>query len=145
MPSEPWPHGSGSAEKKTEKRKIASVLGAQEESLQTWSWMRKCSVKRTRQTSSHCKCLPHFNHACMLSHFSHVQFLVTPWTVAHQASLWVGFPRQEHRRGLSGLPPRDLSHLGAEPSSLMYPALETDPLTLASLGKPLHTVSRALF
>ena len=31
----------------------------------------------------------------MLSHFSHVQLFVTPWTVAHQAPLSMGFSRQE--------------------------------------------------
>ena len=31
----------------------------------------------------------------MLSHFSHVQLFVTPWTAAHQATLCMGFSRQE--------------------------------------------------
>ena len=31
---------------------------------------------------------------------SHVQLLATPWTAAHQASLSMGFPRQEYRSGL---------------------------------------------
>ena len=30
----------------------------------------------------------------------HVQLLVTPWTVAHQAPLTMGFPREEYWRGL---------------------------------------------
>ena len=30
-----------------------------------------------------------------------VQLFVTPWTVAHQASLSMGFPRQEYWSGLS--------------------------------------------
>ena len=30
----------------------------------------------------------------------HVQLLVTPWTVAHQAPLTMGFPRQEYWSGL---------------------------------------------
>ena len=37
----------------------------------------------------------------LLSCFSHVRFFVTLWTVAHQASLSMGFSRQE---GWSGLP-----------------------------------------
>ena len=37
----------------------------------------------------------------MLSHFSRVRLCVTPYTAAHQASLSLGFSRQEH---LSGLP-----------------------------------------
>jgi len=32
---------------------------------------------------------------CMLSHFSHVRLFVTPWTVAHQAPLSMGFSWQE--------------------------------------------------
>ena len=32
---------------------------------------------------------------CVLSHFSRVQLFATPWTVAHQATLSMGFSRQE--------------------------------------------------
>ena len=32
------------------------------------------------------------HHARVLSRFSHVQLFVTPWTVAHQAALSMGFP-----------------------------------------------------
>ena len=32
--------------------------------------------------------------ACVLSHFSHVQLFVTPWTVACLAPLSMGFSRQ---------------------------------------------------
>ena len=34
--------------------------------------------------------------ACVLSHFSCVQLFATPWTVAHQAPLSMGFSRQEY-------------------------------------------------
>ena len=37
-------------------------------------------------------------HACLLSH---VQLVVTPWTVAHQAALSMGFSRQEYWSGLA--------------------------------------------
>ena len=33
---------------------------------------------------------------CMLSCFSHVRLFATPWTVAHQAPLSMGFSRQEY-------------------------------------------------
>ena len=33
---------------------------------------------------------------CMLNCFSHVQLIATPWTIAHQASLSMGFSRQEN-------------------------------------------------
>ena len=37
---------------------------------------------------------------CMLSHFSRVRLFTIPWTVAHQAPLSLGFPRQEYWSGL---------------------------------------------
>ena len=36
----------------------------------------------------------------MLSHFSHVQLFVTPWTVAHQTPLSMGFSMQEYWSGV---------------------------------------------
>jgi len=36
----------------------------------------------------------------LLSHFSHVRLLVTPWTAAHQASQSMGFSRQEYWSGV---------------------------------------------
>ena len=35
-------------------------------------------------------------HTCALSRFSRVRFFVTPWTVARQTLLSMGFPRQEY-------------------------------------------------
>ena len=48
---------------------------------------------------------------------SHVQLFETPWTVAHQAPLSMGFSRQEYWSGLSCLLPGDLPHPGIEPAS----------------------------
>ena len=42
----------------------------------------------------------------MLSHFSHVQLVVTPRTVAHQAPLSMWFSKKEYWSGLSRLPPK---------------------------------------
>ena len=39
---------------------------------------------------------------------SRVQLLAIPWTLAHQAHLSVGFPRQEYSNGLPFPPPGDL-------------------------------------
>ena len=47
----------------------------------------------------------------------------TPWTVARQAPLFMGFSRQEHWSGLLCPPPGDLPYLGIEPMSLTSPAL----------------------
>ena len=48
---------------------------------------------------------------------------VTPWTVAHQAPLSMGFSREEYWNGLSWLPSRDLPIPEVKPTSLTYPAL----------------------
>ena len=59
----------------------------------------------------------------MLSCFSCVRFFVTPWTVAHQAPLSMGFSRQEYWSGLPCSPPADLPNPGIEPESLASPTL----------------------
>ena len=60
---------------------------------------------------------------CVPSCFSHVQLFVTPWTVAHQAPLSIGFSRQEYQSGLPFPPPGDLPNPGIKPRSLISPAL----------------------
>ena len=45
---------------------------------------------------------------CVYYSFNHVQLLATPWMVAHQAPLSMGFPRQEYWSGLQFPPPEDL-------------------------------------
>ena len=48
---------------------------------------------------------------------SHVWLFVTPLTVARQAPLVMGCPRQEYWSGLSPPSPGDLSDPGIEPTS----------------------------
>ena len=60
---------------------------------------------------------------CMLSRFSRVRFFVTPWTVAHQALLSMGFSRQDYWSGLPCPPPGDLPDPGIELASLVAPTL----------------------
>ena len=50
--------------------------------------------------------------ACMLSCFSHVWLFATPWTVARQAPLFMGFSRQEYWSGLPCPSPGDLPDPG---------------------------------
>ena len=57
---------------------------------------------------------------------SRVRLFATPWTVAHQAPLSMGFSRQEYCSGLSFPSPGDLPDPGIKPRS---PALEADALT----------------
>ena len=57
--------------------------------------------------------------ACTLSHFSSIQLSATPWTVAHQAPLSMGFSRQEYWSGLPCPPSGDLPDSGIKLASLM--------------------------
>jgi len=66
---------------------------------------------------------------------SHVRLLVTPWTVAYQASLSMGFSRQEYWSGLPFPSPGDLPDPGIEPRS---PALQADVLPSEPPGKPQY-------
>ena len=59
--------------------------------------------------------------------------LITPWTVAHQAPLSMGFSRQEYWSGLSCPPPEDLSNPRVNPR---FPTLQADSLPSKSPGKP---------
>ena len=53
----------------------------------------------------------------------------TPWTVALQGPLSMGFPRQEYWSGLPFPPPGDLADPGIEPASPVSPALQADSLS----------------
>ena len=48
---------------------------------------------------------------------SHVWFFATPWTIAGQAPLSMGFPRQKYWSGLLFPSPGDLPNLGVKPTS----------------------------
>ena len=67
--------------------------------------------------------------------FSHVQVFATPWTVARQAPLSMGFFRQEYWSGLPSPPPGDLPDQGIKPTSLTSPALTVNSLPVESPGK----------
>ena len=54
---------------------------------------------------------------------SRVRLFATPWTVARQAPLSMGFSRQEYWSGLPFPPPEDLPDPGIEPVSPVSPAL----------------------
>ena len=75
--------------------------------------------------------------ACTLSRFSHVQLFETPWTIARQAPLTMGFSRQEYWSGLPSPPPGDLPHVGIKPTSPASPALQADSLPLSHQRSPL--------
>ena len=71
----------------------------------------------------------------VVSHFSHVQLFVTPWTVARQAHLSMGFSRQEYWSGWPCPPPGDLPDAGIKPvSSLLH--WQAGSLSLVPPWKP---------
>ena len=73
---------------------------------------------------------------CAVGSFSHVRLFATPGTVAHQASVSVGFSGREYWSGLPCPPPGTLSNPGIEPTS---PTLQADFFTnlatLVALGR----------
>ena len=67
---------------------------------------------------------------CMLSHFRHVWFFVTRWTVVHQAPLSMElFPS-----------PGDLPNSGIKPVSLLFPALAGGFFTTSATWEALYIV-----
>ena len=74
---------------------------------------------------------------CMLSRFSRVWLFETLWTIAHQASLSMGFSRQGYWNGLPCLPPGDLPDPGIEP---VASAWQEDSLSLSHKGSSLVTL-----
>ena len=74
-------------------------------------------------------------HVCDQS-LSRVRLYGTPWTVAHQALLSMGFSREEYWSGLPFPTAGDLLELGMEPTSLISPVLAGGFFTTMPPGKP---------
>ena len=70
---------------------------------------------------------------CCAQLLSHVQLFMTLWNVARQASLSVGFSRQEYWSELPFPSAGDLPDSGVE---LRSPALQADSLLTEPSGKP---------
>ena len=62
-----------------------------------------------------------------------VWLFATPWTVAHQAPLSMGFPSKNTRVGLPFPPPGDLPDRGIKPMSLASPALAGGLFTTSAI------------
>ena len=60
------------------------------------------------------------------------------WSVAPQASLSMGFSRQEYWSGLPFAPTWDLPDPGIQPQPFTSPALVGGSLPLAPPGKPIY-------
>ena len=63
---------------------------------------------------------------------------MTPWTLTHQVSLSIEFPRQEYWSGWPFLSPGDLPNPGFEPGS---PAPQADSLPTELQGEPSLVVT----
>ena len=72
-------------------------------------------------------------HACC--HFSCVRLFAIPRTVAHQAPLSMGFPRQDYWSGLPFPSPGDLPNPGIEPRLLCLLRWQRGSLPLAPPGR----------
>ena len=72
----------------------------------------------------------------LYGHFVVTGSFVTPWTVALQAPLCMGFSRQEYRSGLLFPSPEDLPSRGIKPSCLKSPALSGRFLTTEPPRRP---------
>ena len=66
---------------------------------------------------------------------------MTPWTVAHQVPLFMGFPWQEYWNGLPFPSPGDLLDPEIEPTS---PAFQADSLPSEPPGKPIDHVEAVI-
>ena len=72
---------------------------------------------------------------CCAYSLSCVRLFATPWAVACQAPLSMGFSRKEYWSGLPCPPPGDLPNPGVEPRS---PALQADSLPAEPPGEPIN-------
>ena len=80
---------------------------------------------------------------CMCCHFSHFWLFATPWTVARQAPLSMGFSRQEYWSGLPCPLPGDLPDPEIEPVSPASPVLQADSLPLSHQVSPREFPNRS--
>ena len=79
---------------------------------------------------------------CVLSR---VRLFSTPWTMMHQASLSMGFPKQEYWSGFSFPPPGDIPDPGTKPTSPVSPALQGNSLSAEPSRKPIHKINKLTY
>ena len=80
----------------------------------------------------------YINHVYVLSHFSCVWFFATPWTVACQAPLSMGFSRQDYWSGLPCPPPGGLPNPGIKPKSRLSAVSAGRFFTTSTTWKALY-------
>ena len=112
------------------------------EELRMWKYRilaqrAEIHIKGMISVSSDSRLFPHIEK-CMLFCYLVPKWyptFVTPWTVAHQASLSMEFSRQEYWSSLPFPSPWDLPNPGIELPSLVSPALAGRFFTAESPGK----------
>ena len=77
----------------------------------------------------------------LLSHFSRVRLCATPQTAAHQASLSLGFSRQEHWSGLPFLSPMNKRKRKSEVAQSCTTL--SDPMDCSLPGSSVHGIFQA--
>ena len=82
-----------------------------------------CVLQEFNSSLNSCVCVP-----------SCIRLFAILWTVAHQAPLSVGFPRQEYWNGLPFPSPGDLPDPGIEPASPVSPEFQVDSSPLIHQG-----------
>ena len=119
------PNGNEQAKKKKKKKKTPRKCPSSFLQRRTVAW-QKINFWKSQTWSRRVLWLL-FSCSVVSNSFS------TPWTVAQQAPLSMGFSRQEYWSGLPCPPPGDLPDSGIEPGS---PALQADSLMSEPPGKP---------
>ena len=69
---------------------------------------------------------------------------MNPWTIAHQAPLSMGFPRQEYWSGLPFPSTGDLLNTGIEPTSLPSPTLARGIFTTSATWEQVVSLNELL-
>ena len=103
-------------------------------------WLDKCWVIYQSENQRRKTDIPRRggqeDDACVLSHSVVPNSSATPCTIARQAPLSGGFPRQEYWSGLPFPPPGHLPDPGIKPASLVSPALAGGFFTAEPPRKP---------
>ena len=120
--------------RKTSKEKVES-------SLQTHHLSQENTFRYTSHWYQPDRYKSIYLHACMLRSFSRVWLCATPWTVALQAPLSMGFSRQENWSRLQCPLSGDLPDPGIKPESPASPALQADSLPLSHWGSPYINIT----
>ena len=91
--------------------------------LLTWKWLLIGSFVKLSKVVFVCVCEMYFVKCVCVQLLSRVRLFLTPRVVACQASLSMGFSRQEHWSGLPFPSPGNLPDSGIKPVCPRFPAL----------------------